>query len=97
MQTEEQLMLLGDLILNIDASLECINEFLRDMLDMYRAANHKLKFSMTSTDVLRDVLEPVSPILYCVLAYNDASSPIVQLHLEDSGSGIPKEKRGNLF
>jgi signal transduction histidine kinase len=48
----------------IDFSLQFINELLRNMLDMNRAANQQMKITLAPTDILRDVLEPVASILH---------------------------------
>jgi signal transduction histidine kinase/CheY-like chemotaxis protein len=47
-----------------DSSLHFIDEFLRSMLDMYRATANKLEVKTAPTDLLKDVLEPVCNILY---------------------------------
>ena len=47
-----------------DASLQFIDELLRNMLDMHRAANQQMKITMAPTDILQDVLAPVASILY---------------------------------
>ena len=124
----------------IDNSLSFVNDLLRNMLDMHRAANEQLKVDLIPTDILRDVLEPVEGMLYqrggklqvfvdcpenlivmsdrlrlkqVVLNLGRNSSKFVekgfirlragvvnnfvQLSVEDSGSGIPLEKREHLF
>jgi signal transduction histidine kinase len=48
----------------IGSSLHFIDEFLRSMLDTYRAAANKLEVTLAPTDLLNDVLEPVCNILY---------------------------------
>jgi CheY-like chemotaxis protein len=48
----------------IASSLHFIDEFLRSMLDTYRAAANKLEITLAPTDLLKDVLEPVCSILY---------------------------------
>jgi signal transduction histidine kinase len=48
----------------ISSSLRFIDDFLRSMLDMYRAAANKLESKLAPTDLLKDVLEPVCSILY---------------------------------
>ena len=48
----------------VHSSLNFINDFLRSMLDIHRATGNKIKVHKTPTDVLKDVLEPVSTILY---------------------------------
>ena len=60
----EEHQVLEDDIHIMDASLQFINELLRNMLDMQRAAHQQMNISMAPTDILRDVLEPVASILY---------------------------------
>lgn len=48
----------------IDASLQFINDLLRNMLDMHRASSNQLNIDFAPVDLLRDVLEPVSSMLY---------------------------------
>jgi signal transduction histidine kinase/CheY-like chemotaxis protein len=48
----------------IDASLQFINELLRNMLDIHRAADKQMKLDLKPADVLRDVFEPVASILF---------------------------------
>jgi CheY-like chemotaxis protein len=48
----------------ISSRLHFIDEFLRSMLDTYRAAANKLEVKLAPTDLLRDVLEPVCNMLY---------------------------------
>jgi signal transduction histidine kinase/CheY-like chemotaxis protein len=122
------------------SSLHFIDEFLRSMLDIYRAAANKLEVKPAPTDLLKDVLEPVRNILYqragsvdvtvdcpenlivstdCLrlkqimlnLGRNSTKfvhsgfirlrvavvDGLVELCVEDSGPGIPEEKRGALF
>ena len=55
--------LLNDLRI-VDASLQFINELLRNMLDLHRAADRQLKLTFSPVDVLRDVLDPVASILF---------------------------------
>jgi signal transduction histidine kinase/CheY-like chemotaxis protein len=124
----------------ISSSLRFIDDFLRSLLDMYRAAANKLEVKLAPTDLLKDVLEPVCNILYqrdgCVgvtvdcpdnlivatdclrlkqimlnLGRNSTKfvhsgfirfraavvDGLVELYVEDSGPGIPVEKRGSLF
>lgn len=47
----------------IDNALRFVNDLLRNMLDMHRAANKQLKVNMTPTDLLHDILEPVQAML----------------------------------
>ena len=124
----------------IDNALRFVNDLLRNMLDMHRAANKQLKVNMTPTDILHDVLEPVQAMLphrdskfevqvdcpeglvamtdrlrlkqVCLnLGRNSVKfidkgfirlkAEIVDeeilLYIEDSGTGIPLEKREILF
>jgi signal transduction histidine kinase/CheY-like chemotaxis protein len=124
----------------IDSSLHFINDFLRSMLDMCRAAANKLEVKLAPTDLLKDVLEPVCSILHqrdggvditvdcpenlivstdCLrlkqvmlnLGRNSSKfvhsgfirfraeivDGLVELYVEDSGPGIPIEKRGVMF
>jgi CheY-like chemotaxis protein/two-component sensor histidine kinase len=126
----------------IDNALHFINDLLRNMLDMHRAASKQLQITKVPTDILHDVLEPVAAMLYrgrnshikiiieCdpKALYVD-TDPLrlkqvilnlgrnsikfidegfirlraeeidgnVRLFVDDSGSGIPKEKRQRLF
>jgi len=48
----------------IDSSLQFVSELLRNMLDLHRSADKELKLQFAPTDILRDVLEPVSSILF---------------------------------
>jgi signal transduction histidine kinase/CheY-like chemotaxis protein len=124
----------------IGSSLHFIDEFLRSMLDTYRAAANKLEVKLAPTDLLKDVLEPVCNMLYqrdggvdvtvdcpknliiatdCLrlkqimmnLGRNSTKfvhsgfirfraavvDGFVEVYVEDSGAGIPIEKRGDLF
>jgi CheY-like chemotaxis protein len=124
----------------IEASLQFINDLLRNMLDMHRASSNQLKIDMAHADLLTDVLEPVASMLYhrCAdfevqldcppnlvvktdrlrlkqivlnLGRNaakfvekgfvrlraDVVDGMVQVYVEDSGPGIPLEKRQRLF
>jgi len=124
----------------IDNALKFVNDLLRNMLDMHRAANKQLKVSLAPTDILHDVLEPTASILtqrggkvdvtidcpknlfvmsdrlrlkQVVLNLGRNSSKFVDegfirltakpvgetvlITVEDSGPGIPLEKRKSLF
>jgi signal transduction histidine kinase len=48
----------------IDASLNYINDLLRNMLDMQRASSKIISITMTNVDIQRDVFEPVAAVLY---------------------------------
>ena len=48
----------------IDSSLQYINELLRNTLDWHRAASQQMVLDMAPTDLLRDVLQPVSAVLF---------------------------------
>jgi signal transduction histidine kinase len=62
--TEESRRSVREDVQIIDNSLLFINELLRNMLDMHRAASQQLTVQWTSVDILRDVLEPVSSMIY---------------------------------
>ena len=48
----------------ISSSLGYINDLLRSILDMQKAANKQVKLSATHTDVMKDILKPVQTILF---------------------------------
>ena len=48
----------------VSSSLTFINDFLRGMLDIHRANGKKIQIEKSPTDVLRDILEPISAISY---------------------------------
>jgi len=48
----------------VNASLQFINDFLRSMLDIYQANDNHITAALAPTDILRDILEPISCILY---------------------------------
>jgi signal transduction histidine kinase/CheY-like chemotaxis protein len=124
----------------VGSSLHFIDEFLRSMLDIYRAAANKLEVKLVPTDLLKDVLEPVCNMLFqrdggvdvtvdcpenLIIATDSLRlkqvmvnlgrnstkfvhsgfirfraavvAGVVELYVEDSGPGIPIEKRGALF
>lgn len=124
----------------IDASLQFVNELLRNMLDLNRSTDNGLTLHYAPTDILRDVFDPVVSILFMRGALVDVSADCpknliissdrmrlkqiclnlatnstkfveqgyirlraevvrgsVQIHVEDSGPGIPPEKRKQLF
>ena len=61
--TEESLKNTESDVYIIDNALNFVNDLLRNMLDMHRAANKQLKVTLEPTDVLHDVLEPVQAML----------------------------------
>lgn len=124
----------------IEVSLRYINDLLRSMLDLSRAASNQLVLEHAPVDILNDILNPVAAMLYsrdqlfevlveCPsnliveadrlrlkqvvlnLGRNAVKFVIegfvrlraavvdgsVHLYIEDSGPGIPHEKRKNLF
>jgi signal transduction histidine kinase len=124
----------------IDSSLRFVNDLLRNMLDMHRAANNQLQVHMMPVDLLRDILEPVGGMLYrrsskiqmivecpenfyvmadslrlkqVILNLGRNSTKFIEegfirlkaeevegsvrIYIDDSGSGIPLEKRELLF
>lgn len=124
----------------IEISLRFINDLLRSMLDLSRAASNQLVLDRAPVDVLNDILSPVAAMLYSrdhlfeVLVECPSNliieadrlrlkqvvlnlgrnavkfvvegfvrlraavvDGIVLLYIEDSGPGIPEEKRKNLF
>mmetsp|Transcript_5711 Transcript_5711/g.8801 ORF Transcript_5711/g.8801 Transcript_5711/m.8801 type:complete len:830 (-) Transcript_5711:2106-4595(-) len=138
--TDEARRVVTEDALIINSSLHFINDLLRNMLDMQRAASNQLKLEPTPTDLLKDVLQPVDTMLYrreksfeviveCPkdlhimsdrlrlkqiilnLGRNAAKfvdhgfirlraavvNNCVHLYVEDSGPGIPIEKRKILF
>jgi len=140
LNTEEQRQETRDDVNIIDNALRFVNDLLRNMLDMHRAANKQLKVNMTPTDILHDVLESVHAMLpqrdpkfavevdcpeglvtmtdrlrlkqVCLnLARNSVKfihegfirlraqviDNEVHIFIEDSGPGIPADKRQMLF
>jgi hypothetical protein len=63
LRTEEARMETREDVDIIDNALRFVNDLLRNMLDMHRAANKQLKVNMTPTDILHDVLESVQAML----------------------------------
>ena len=140
MKTDSQRQEIVDDVNIIDNALKFVNDLLRNMLDMHRAANKQLKVNMTPTDIMHDVLESVKAMLpqretkfdvqiecpdglatmtdklrlrqvVLNLARNSVKfvdkgfiklraevvNGEVTIFVEDSGPGIPKEKREILF
>jgi len=124
----------------INSSLQYINDLLRSMLDMHKAANGQMTLEFCHTDILEDVFRPVRTILHrrdnnfsliidcpdhlviiadrmrlkqIVLNLTANAKKFVQkgyirlraavvdlkveVYVEDSGPGIPEEKRSMLF
>eukprot|EP00538_Stauroneis_constricta_P006123 CAMPEP_0119570798 /NCGR_PEP_ID=MMETSP1352-20130426/43792_1 /TAXON_ID=265584 /ORGANISM="Stauroneis constricta, Strain CCMP1120" /LENGTH=1721 /DNA_ID=CAMNT_0007620471 /DNA_START=89 /DNA_END=5254 /DNA_ORIENTATION=- len=48
----------------INSSLSFVNELLRNLLDLHRATDRKIKIRMRQTDLFEEVLKPVASILY---------------------------------
>ena len=48
----------------VHQSLQFINDLLRSMLDYHRASSRQMKIEPVPTDILRDVLEPTTAMLY---------------------------------
>jgi len=48
----------------MDASLQIINELLRNMLDIHRARNRQIILDLAPVDVRRDILDPVAASLF---------------------------------
>jgi signal transduction histidine kinase len=140
LSTQESRSTVREDVVIIENALKFVNDLLRNMLDMHRAANKQLKVTMEPTDLLHDVLEPVHSMLnqrnanYKVeidcpnhlfvttdrlrlkqvvlnLGRNSLKfvesgyvrlravvvDGMVELSIEDSGPGIPPEKRSLLF
>lgn len=141
--TVQDMERLRDDVKVVDNSLKFINDLLRNLLDMHRAANAQLVVDMAPTNVLHDILEPVQGMMYqredkkieikvdCpnddIMVLTDSlrlkqimlnlgrnsvkfvsegfirlsatvnEEGFVQLAVEDSGPGIPEEKRKRLF
>ena len=62
--TEESRRAVKEDIQIIDASLNFINDLLRNMLDMHRAADKELHLQMVPVSVYSDIMEPVAAMLY---------------------------------
>ncbi|CAB9528667.1 respiration control sensor protein ArcB [Seminavis robusta] len=48
----------------VNSSLVFINDFLRSMLDIYRAKGNQITIAVAPTDIKQDILEPVASMLY---------------------------------
>lgn len=141
MQDSSARQSIGEDLRIIDSSLHFINDLLRSMLDVHRAASKQMQLELSQTDILRDVFEPVASMLYSrdegfevvidcpnhmvvesdrlrlqqvVLNLARNSTKFVTkgfvrlrasvndeneicIYVEDSGPGIPQEKRAHLF
>jgi signal transduction histidine kinase len=137
---EESRLSIREDITIVENSLCFVNDLMRSMLDMHKAAHKQLKIKLAPTDLFHDVLEPVSGMLYqrgskvkvivecpkdlhvvtdslrlrqVILNLGRNSQKFVskgfirlcaeevegcvRLLVDDSGSGIPLEKRELLF
>jgi signal transduction histidine kinase len=141
LQDEESLTQTREDVYIIDNALKFVNDLLRNMLDMHRAANKQLKVTLSPTDLLHDVLEPVQAMLtqrggkirvevkcedglfaqadrlrlkqvmlnlgrnsakfveegFIRLTATPYGDEHIQIAVEDSGPGIPEEKKKLLF
>lgn len=141
LQEEEALTTTREDVYIIDNALKFVNDLLRNMLDMHRAANKQLKVTLCPTDILHDVLEPVQAMLiqrggrvdvqvecedgtfaladrlrlkqvmlnlgrnsakfvdegFIRLSAKPSGEDYIQIAVEDSGPGIPEEKKKLLF
>jgi signal transduction histidine kinase/CHASE1-domain containing sensor protein/CheY-like chemotaxis protein len=138
--TVETTTLVKEDIGTIKASLQYINDLLRNMLDMHKASSAQLGITLSPACLQKDVLEPVATMLYqrgdtfkvivecpenlfiltdrirlkqIVLNLANNSRKFVQtgfvriradvvddkvhVYVEDSGPGIPMDKRDTLF
>jgi signal transduction histidine kinase/CheY-like chemotaxis protein len=64
MPNEEFKKSLHDDVKIISSSILFINDFLRSMLDLHRSAGNQMELKLSPTDLLKDVLEPVSNMFY---------------------------------
>jgi signal transduction histidine kinase len=62
--TETSRVSVRDDVRIIETSLSFINDLLRNMLDMHRAASHQHIIDNSYVDMLHDILQPVSSLLY---------------------------------
>lgn len=141
LRDEESLATTREDVYIIDNALKFVNDLLRNMLDMHRSASGQLKVTLTPTDILHDVLEPVQAMLlqrggkvqveiscedvtfamadrlrlkqvmlnlgrnssklvddgFIRLSAKPCDDNLVQIAVEDSGPGIPEEKKKLLF
>lgn len=63
LEGEEKLVVQEDVDI-IDSSLSFMNDLLRSMLDMHKAASKKIDLIWVPVDVKRDILQPVAAMLY---------------------------------
>lgn len=141
-ESPEAMQTLREDVQVIDHSLNFVADLLRNMLDMHRAADKKLKITPEPVDILHDIMEPTGGMLYrrddnvkllidCpknlvvetdrlrlkqvvlnlgrnsskfiskgfirLRARIDPKDGTVEISVEDSGVGVPMEKRGLLF
>ena len=138
--TEESIQSVREDVGIIESSLNFINDLLRNMLDMHKAASKNLNMQLVPMDMLHDILRPAAAMLYqrdaafevrvdcpenlvvmtdrlrlkqVVLNLGRNSTKFVRkgyiklgasvvdnevhVYVEDSGPGIPLEKRAHLF
>lgn len=141
LRDEETLKVAQEDVQVIDHSLNFVGDLLRNMLDMHRAADKKLKINLSPSDLLYDIFLPTAGMLYrrgdskvkvlteCPSDLFVETDPLrlkqvvlnlgrnsvkfisqgfirlraqvvdgtVEISVEDSGSGVPVEKRALLF
>lgn len=71
--TKESIQSVREDIGIIDTSLLYINDLLRQMLDMHKAASNMIALDLVPMDVLEDILKPVAAMLY----HRDAEFDVV--------------------
>jgi len=64
LQTDEILTSVKEDINVINSSLHYVNDLLRNMLDMHKASSGQLLIKLSAANLLQDILEPVSTMLY---------------------------------
>ena len=62
--TEKSVVSVREDLCIIGSSLQYMNDLLRNMLDMHKAASNELHVELTPTDLQRDVLDTVAGMLY---------------------------------